>query len=61
MKWQASKPKLGDERIVRRFAFLPVYTLDGVRVWLEYYTAHQMYITNRDCSKYWQTTKAKLL
>lgn len=46
MKWTPKSPrlsasKIGDYRIIHKFAFLPVLCNDGVKVWLEKYWIEQ--------------------
>ena len=40
MRWSSREIKLGDRRVVRRFAWLPVRCGDEV-VWLERYVSHE--------------------
>ncbi len=41
MKW--IPPKDGQRRIKRKFAWLPVKTQEGTKIWLEFYYALQEY------------------
>lgn len=43
MRWKTNKPKDGDERIVRCFAFLPTEVDTGETVWLEWLWAVETY------------------
>ena len=38
-------PKYGDQRIITRFAWLPIHTLDNDRRWLQRVRIRQIYIT----------------
>jgi len=38
-----SKPKIGDRRVVKRFAWLPKTMSNGIRIWLESYFSVEQY------------------
>lgn len=37
-------PKQGDQRVVKRFAWLPIRTMDGQRRWLQQVQIRQVYL-----------------
>lgn len=44
MRWKLPpKPKLGDRRVVKKFAWTPYVTSDRVKVWLERYVREEQY------------------
>lgn len=55
MRWEIKrKPILGDSRIKRKFAFMPV-KIGNEMVWLEFYDSHQRYepdLDERDADYY---------
>lgn len=48
MKWTVEPaPQIGDQREIRRFAFIPELLEGNIKVWLEYYYVHQIYVRGR--------------
>lgn len=43
----------GEKRTIKRFAFFPIQTNDGKRVWLEYYNQHQRFFVFNDGETHW--------
>jgi hypothetical protein len=54
MKW--TKIKIGDQKIKRKFAILPIKVNDEVR-WLEWVTVKYTYYDNKDCVIGWWATE----
>jgi hypothetical protein len=52
MKWKHTTPKLGDERLEIRFAWLPTKLSDGYTVWLEEYRVHFRYESRMEATKF---------
>lgn len=58
------KPRWGEERIVKRFAWLPTVVLHPptytyYRIWFEWYYEEQMYSSNTQ-GNFWKTMKKRL-
>jgi len=49
MRWKRNGPKHADRRIVKRFAFLPVF-VGNIVIWLEIFKVQQIFIDSREGS-----------
>lgn len=61
MNWGELKPKFGTERVVKRFAWLPIRLSDGRTVWLETYLSIEVFrpwVLDVNSGGYWRTEKA---
>lgn len=52
MKWNI--PKKGDERIKRKFAWLPTQVSETEKIWMQFYYVHQTYNVFRGWDGTWQ-------
>ena len=59
MKWK--KPKYGDKRTVKKFAWLPVECEGSYIAWMEWYDEEQVWITDYYTDRgSWDARKRKL-
>ena len=60
MRFNSKKHRDGEERTIKRFAFLPTRIDDNTVIWFEWYWSKERYIEGWD-SSYWRAWRKEMI